>query len=172
MDIVPHKRSLYALTAEFISLLESEEVDGEMLEKIGGEIAVKVENICRVRVMNASQIAAAKGEIDRLKALVKVSEAKDERLKDYLVNCLQASDIKQMTAGTFRLTVADNPPALEVYEVEAVPDVYFSRDEVVITRGVLRPVRTMDKSRLKSDLLAGKAVTGAHITRGVSLRIK
>ena len=158
---------LYELTGIYADLYrQATDGDGDLpdsaFESLGqmhGEIEHKVEACCQVLRNLESDRDALKAEADRFAKRAKSAGNAADRLKGYVLSCLQAADIHSVEAGVFRVAVAQSPPALKIDD-EAVPSNYK------------RLVSEVDKAAVKAALERGENVPGAALVRGTHLRIK
>jgi len=105
---------------------------------------------------------AISAEIERLQALKKARANKAEYLRGYIKTFMEMNNIKKQEFPTFSLTVAKNPPGVEITNEGLIPDKY-KKEEIIIK---------LDKIAIKADIQAGVAVEGAELTQKTSLRIK
>ena len=155
--------SLYDMTSEMLELLEAEEVDMEMLETAFGALASKDNRICHfIRDVEAFALTC-KSEETRLSNKRKALENKVERLKNLIQLSMDRLGMDHLEAGTFKLSVQDNPPALETIDRELTP----ARFRIVIPATWVE-----DKAKIKEALKIGEIIPGYALKRGRSLRIR
>ena len=136
----------------------------DTLEGLSGDLELKATNVAlfiRNLEANADAIKAAeKGMAERRKAV----EAKVDRIRQYLLDNMLRTGINKIECPYFVLSVRKNPPAVEVFNQDLIPNEYFDVPEP--------PAPTLNKNRLKDDLKAGVIIEGAKLIAGQSLQIK
>lgn len=155
--------SLYAMSQEMLALIEADEVSDELLAAAIGNIEKKGESVCHF-IKNVEAAASSfKAEEQRIAAKRKALENTAARVKEYAKVCMEMMGAEKITAGTFNLSIQNNPPSLHIEEGAEPPPEYC----IIIPES-----RTWDKDKVKSDLKAGKLVAGASLTVGRSIRIR
>lgn len=163
--------ALYTVADQYLAdVRKLEEMDlddqtfADTLESISGDLEVKATNVAMfVRNLEASADAIKQAEkqmADRRKAL----EAKADRIRSYLLDNMLRTGISKIDTPYFSLSVRKNPPAVEVLNMDAIPDEYLDIPPL--------PSPVLNKNRLKDDLKNGVIVEGARLTAGHSLLIK
>ena len=163
--------ALYTIADQYLidmQKLQEMEIDeqtfADTLEGLSGELEIKATNVAMfIRNLEASADAikvAEKAMADRRKLI----ESKANRLKEYLLENMVRTGITKIESPHFVLSVRKNPPAVDVFNQEMIPDEYFDIPEP--------PAPTLNKNRLKEDLKAGVVIDGARLTAGQSLSIK
>lgn len=163
--------SLYELTTEYRTAAEvlsnldvPEDVVRDTLDSMTGELEVKCQNVAMVlRNMEATAeaIKAAEAEMaQRRKAL----ENRAAFLKSRIHGAMQTMGMKQIACPYFRITVRDNPAAVEVYEPALIPAAYMRQPEP--------PPPAPDKKAIAEVLKKGEDVPGCRLTHGTRLEIK
>lgn len=156
--------SLYHMTSEMLALLDSEEeITQEQLDAAFANIVKKDAALCHFLKDVEASVVAFKAEEKRIADRRKALENAIGRVKEYAKLCMERLGMDRLEAGTFKLSIQANPPALEITDEEAIPNEY----KIVIPATV-----APDKERIKSDLKAGKDIPGAKLTVGKSLRIR
>ena len=121
--------------------------------------AINVAKFLRNMEATAEAIKAAEGEMmKRRKAL----ENRATALKEYLKNNMESTGIVKIECPFFKLSIAKNPAALDLFDTSAIPDEY-KRTETVTT---------IDKAAIKKAITAGKQIQGARVISGTRLVIK
>ena len=92
----------------------------------------------------------------------KALENRATALKEYLKNNMESTGIVKIECPFFKLSIAKNPAALDLFDTSAIPDEY-KRTETVTT---------IDKAAIKKAITAGKQVMGARVISGTRLVIK
>src|SRR5690606_27548847 len=72
-----------------------------------------------------ADIPAIDAEIKRLQELKKARQARADALRDYLLRNMIASDIQVIECPLFRISIAKNAPAVEVFDDDQIPDDLF-----------------------------------------------
>jgi len=163
--------ALYTIADQYLidmQKLQEMEIDeqtfADTLEGLSGELEIKATNVAMfIRNLEASADAikvAEKAMADRRKLI----ESKANRLKEYLLENMVRTGITKIESPHFVLSVRKNPPAVDVFNQDMIPDEYFDIPEP--------PAPSLNKNRLKEDLKAGVVIDGARLTAGQSLLIK
>ena len=165
--------SLYQLSGNYIQALDFL-TDPEMaipmqavndtLEGLTGELEDKAINIAKfIRNMETTANAIKKVEADMAKRR-KSLETRVQWLEDYLKSSMEATGITKIECPYFKLSIAKNPPALDLFDSQAVPDQY-KHTETVTTEQI-------DRAAIKAALSSGKTIDGARLVQGSHLVIK
>jgi hypothetical protein len=157
--------NLYELTANAAylqQLLEDGDIDEQTFNDSLESLMIddKVENICKVIRNLEVQAAAFKEEADRLAKKKKTVENGVDRLKESLVNLLQTTKAKKITAGLFTVSLGSTK-AVEVMDETALPDCYLTPQPPKV-----------DKTGIGAALKAGEEVPGAALKENYHVRIK
>lgn len=163
--------TLYEIAQEYRADLEKlAELDlddatlTDTLDSMGGELQVKAQSVaCFIRNLEATgeQIKQAEAAMAaRRKAL----ENRAARIKDYLLASMLVAGVQKIECPLFRMSVRDNPPAVEVYEPARIPQQYMRQPEP--------PPPAPDKTAIKEALKAGQEVPGCKLTTGKRLEIR
>lgn len=136
----------------------------DTLDSMGGELQVKAQSVaCFIRNIEATAVQIKEAEA-HMAARRKALENKAARVKDYLLASMMVAGVDKIECPLFRMTVRDNPPAVEVYEPELIPAQFMRQPEP--------PPPAVDKVAIKEALKNGQDVPGCRLTRGKSLQIK
>ena len=112
---------------------------------------------------NLEATAAAIQDAEKaMAARRKAIERRAARLRAYILLCMQATGMKTIDCPYFRLTVRDNPVAVDVFDHEQVPAVFFGT----------APPPPIDKAAIKAAIKSGQEVPGCRLTQGQRLEIK
>jgi hypothetical protein len=163
--------ALYVLVGEYRAAADRlAEMDldaqtvADTLESISGDLEQKAVAVAMVaRNFDASAIAIKVAE-EQMAARRKALENRAAGLRAYLLNCMQATGIKRIECPHFALTVRDNPPAVDVFDVAQVPAEFMRQPEP--------PPLAADKAAIKDAIKAGREVPGARMTQGQRIDIK
>lgn len=160
--------SLYSITEDLLTVIEGGMVvsmeDGEILfdsdnlEELEGEYLDKLE-ACGLYVKNEqAEIEAIKAEEKRLADRRRVKENKVQRLKEYMLQSMEATDTKKL----------DTP---KVYISTRKSQKVIIDNENKIPRQFFKVTETVNKTEIKKALKSG-TVDGAHIEESVNLTLK
>jgi len=155
--------SLYTMTAQMMELIEAEDCDGEAIERAFGDIAAKDCRIAHfVKDLTASA-EAHKVEAKRIADRGKALENKAAQLKAYVQSSMELMQVDSLVAGTFKISIQKNPPALKVIDASLCPPEF----QIVIPQSVVE-----DTAKIKDTLKAGGTVPGYELSVGKSLMIR
>ena len=151
---------LYELTKQF---KEIQELDPELIRDTLDAIELmfndKAKNIGFVYMNIGANMEAVDAEIKRLQALKKSLSNKQESLKDYLRNNMEACDITKIECELFKITRVSGRSMAVVDDESKIPSEYK------------KVVESVDKTALLKELKNGP-VEGAHLgTTKESIRI-
>lgn len=163
--------TLYEIAQEYRSDLEKlAELDlddqtlTDTLDSMGGELQVKAQSVaCFIRNLEATAAQIKEAEA-HMAARRKALENRAERVKDYLLASMMVAGLQKVECPLFRMSVRDNPPAVEVFQPELIPKEYM--------RQAPPPPPAVDKTAIKEALKAGQDVPGCRLTVGKRLEIK
>jgi hypothetical protein len=155
----------YRAAAEVLADLDLDaQTVADTLDSISGELeqkSVAVAMFARNLEATAEQIKQAEAAMAaRRKAL----ENRADSLKRYLLGAMQTTGISKIDCPHFRISVRDNPPAVDVFDAAQVPA------EFMVTPPA--PPPSPDKTAIKAAIKAGQDVPGARLTQGQRLEIK
>ena len=155
----------YRAAAEALSDLDLDaQTVADTLDSLSGEFeekAVAVAQFSRNLEATAAQIKDAETAMaTRRKAL----ENRADSLKRYLLGAMQTTGIGKIECPYFRLSVRDNPPAVDVFDAAQVPAEFMATPPP--------PPPVPDKAAIKSAIKAGQDVPGCRLTQSQRLEIK
>jgi hypothetical protein len=163
--------TLYELAQEHRADLEKlyeadldEQTLTDTLDSMGGELQVKAQSVaCFIRNLEATaqQIKEAEAQ---MAARRKAIENKAARVKDYLLASMMVAGLQKVECPLFKLSVRDNPAAVEVFQPELIPAQFWRQPEP--------PPPVLDKAALKEVLKTGELIEGCRLTQGKRLEIK
>lgn len=165
-----NKLSLYNITNDFIELFEKKE-NGELSEKEfneqGNILAIDYKSKLTASIGYSRNLdltsEAIKNEIDRLTAMKKAVDDRNNRFKEYVKNSMEALGTLKVETELGTLSVAKNPVSVEVYDESMIADEY-KKEKVTVT---------IDKTAIKNAINSGRDVQGARLIENkTSLRIK
>lgn len=159
--------SLYQLTGQILELQNAlqdcdDQTIADTIEGSGvlDDIQAKAQNIIRLARSLEADAAVCEAEAARLSERAKASEKRAQALKDAVLRAMQAIGADKIKTELFTLTLAKNPPAVEITEPHLIPaDFYVNKPQ-------------LDKQKIKSALTAGETVAGALLVQRKSLRVK
>lgn len=162
---------MYEIAHEFraqadklVDLDLDEQTLADTLESIGGDLQDKSYRTAMV-VRNIEATAAAIKEAEAQMAVRrKALENRAARVRDRLLANMLVAGVQKIECPHFRLTVRDNPAAVEVYEPGLIPSEYMRTPEP--------PPPVADKTAIKEALKSGVDVPGCKLTVGQRLEIK
>jgi Gp157 protein len=160
--------TLYQLSANYLEALDvltdpeadlpMEAINGT-LEALSGELEDKAINVAKfLRNMEAAAEAIKNAEAGMSKRR-KTLENRVTWLKSYLKNNMEHTGISTIECPYFKLSIQDNPAAIQIVDEEAIPDQF--KEQLVTWR--------IDKTAIKEAIKAGKEVPGAELVNGTRL---
>jgi len=163
--------SLYQLASEYRSDLERladldlpPETVADTLESLGGELQTKAQNVVAFLRNLETTAAAIKEAEGQMAARRKAIENRTASIKRYVLDTMQQNGIQKIDCPLFSISIAKNPPAVEVLDERQIPACYF------ITPPPPEPV--LDKKVLAAVMKTGVDIPGARLMQGVRLSIK
>jgi folylpolyglutamate synthase/dihydropteroate synthase len=163
--------TLYQLSQEYKQQLEtladldlSPEVVQDTLESLGGELQTKAQNtVAFMRhlesLSESIKLAEAQMELRRVSI-----ERRVQQLKDYVLISMQDAGIHKIESPYFVVSVAKNPPSVEVYNQEVIPMEFMKTPPA--------PPPSPDKKAIIEAMKSGVDVAGCRLRQGVRLSIK
>lgn len=159
--------SLYELKNEHHLICEALEENGgeitpeieEMLAINAENFAVKAEGYCEIiakYMALAEQAKERKAQIDRVQ---KIAENTARRMKERLQQAMEEYDLPKLEIGLHKLSFRTSK-AVEITDEAKIPNIY------------IKVSTSVDKSALRSDLMAGKIIEGAELKTNKSLAIR
>ena len=109
---------------------------------------------------------AIDAEIARLMALKAKRESIASGVRKYLLDNMIRTGISKLTCPLFSISIANNPPATDVYDPLSLPPEFWHIPEPK------PPIPTPDKAMIKVALKAGFEVPGAKLVQSVRLVVK
>lgn len=157
---------LYEITDDIAAILTEEEWTEETekrIESLGMALEKKAENIIGLCTEWDAFVSAAKAEEQRIAGRRKAVENRIAHLKGYLQRCMESAEIMTLEAGTHSLRIQQNPPKVAVDAEQNIPPRFFT---------IIPEQKKLDKKALGDALKNGEVIVGAHLERGMSLRIR
>jgi hypothetical protein len=162
--------TLYELSKS-VALIVQDVVDAEgelstelekRLENTGLAFKDKAFNIGKWCLNIDGNVESIDRELVRLEHRKRTQQNLQKRLKDYLKYCMENAGLNKLDLQTFIISIAKNPPSVEIDDEEKLPAQYTTIIET----------KTIDKKKLLADI-KDHEIPGAHlVTDKVHLRIK
>jgi len=163
--------TLYQLAAEHSADLERladldlpPETVADTLESLGGELQSKAQSVVAFMRNLETTAQAIKEAETKMATRRKAIENRVASLKSYVLDVMQDNGIQRIDCPLFAISIAKNPPAVEVYDESQIPA------DCLITPPA--PPPQVDKKLIAQVLKAGRDVPGARLTQSVRLSIK
>jgi hypothetical protein len=165
--------ALYQLAGQYQQLLSSlSELDldagcvADTLEASGlvddiTDKAVGIEMVARSLEMS---VPAIDKELIRLESLKARQILKAQGLRHYLLANMQATGISKIEAPLFKISLQNNAPSVDVYELGLIPSEYMRQPDT--------PPPVPDKKAIAAALKAGIEVQGAKLVESQRLVIR
>lgn len=128
------------------------------------QIADKAQGCEMVARTMEADIPTIESEIKRLQDLKKSRQAKAEALRKYVLDNMLACDIQRIDAPLFSISIAKNPPKVDIFDERQIPADYLTDPPP--------PPPTLDKRLMLQALKDGAEIPGARLTQGFRLNIK
>lgn len=163
--------TLYEISSQYLADLNKlneleldEQTFLDTLDGLSGELEQKAINVA-MYIKNLEVSADAIKQAEKSMADRRTSiEAKQDKIRKYLLENMLKTGITKIECPHFVLSVRKNPASVDVLMQDQIPDEYFDIPDP------LPP--TLNKKRLAEDLKAGVLIEGARLTQGNSLQIK
>jgi hypothetical protein len=136
----------------------------DTLEGMGGELELKAENVVMFARNLEVTAAAIKDAEAQMAARRKAMESRAASLKRYVLENMQIAGIQKIEGPLFKLSIRENPPSVEVFELDLIPLEYMTQPEP--------PPPAPNKTAIKAAIAAGVDVPGAKVNRTTRLEIK
>jgi hypothetical protein len=155
----------YRVAAEKLADLDlDEQTLADTLESLSGDLEAKATNTAFV-VRNIEATAAAIKEAEaKMAERRKALENRAARIRDYLLANMVITGIGKIESPYFKLTVRDNPPAVEIYEPALIPAEFMRQPEP--------PPPAPDKKAIAAAMKDKQEVPGCRLTTGKRLEIR
>ena len=133
----------------------------DTIEGMSGDLETKVQNtlfVSRNLEATADAIdAAAAAMIARSKAI----KARAIALKKGVFDAMLFTGVTKIEGPYFRLTIQNNPPSVDVFEADTVPEEYWTQPAT--------PPKVLDKTAIKNAIKGGADVPGAKLSQSQRL---
>ncbi|MGB6105680.1 MAG: siphovirus Gp157 family protein [Pusillimonas sp.] len=165
--------ALYNLTAEYRALammLADRDFDpdtiADTIEASGlpEQIADKAQGCEMVARTLEADVPTIDAEIKRLQDLKKSRIAKAEALRKYVLDNMLACDIQRIDAPLFSISIAKNPPKVDIFDERQLPTHYLTDPPP--------PAPVPDKKLIAQALKDKADVPGARLVQGFRLSVK
>lgn len=157
---------LYEISNDYAKLM-SEDLDPEMiadtLEGMEGEFSDKVESI--IKLMKDEQVLAdaLKAEANSHNERANAINNRIDRMKQYMIQCMQTMEKTSINAGTQKLTVRKGRPVVQIDDADSIPVDYIQ----------FKTTQAPDKNLILEKLKLGETIEGVSLaTSKPSLSIK
>lgn len=163
--------TLYQLAAEHSdALARLEDLDlppeavADTLESLGGELQAKAQSVVAfLRNLETTAEAIKQAEAS-MAARRKALENRASSLKAYVLDAMQHHGIQKIECPLFAVSIAKNPPAVEIEDERLIPDDYRTSPPP--------PPPQVDKKLIAQAIKDGFDVPGARMRQGVRLAIR
>jgi hypothetical protein len=132
------------------------------MESLGGELEEKAINVAKaIRNMESSAAAIRQAEVDMAKRRTTI-ERRAGLMRGYLMGVMSYTGVTKIDSPYFTLSIQNNPPAVNVYNEEALPPQF--KTQVVNWK--------IDKDAIKKAIKYGYSIVGAELTNSTRLVIR
>lgn len=163
--------TLYEITDTLEALMNSLELcetpeqraqcEAEIEQAVATQVK-KVDDFCRFLAHLESQENLATCEIERLKTRKQSINRMLQRLEAYAVRVMENANLKKIDGDTSRLSLRQNPPAVEITDESLVPAEFKT----------ITPHVSIDKRAIKKAIDGGRDVPGADLRFGTTSLIR
>jgi hypothetical protein len=161
------KLSLYDLTSEHHLIMDAiEEAGGEITPEIEAMLAINEENFLTKAEGYAEIIAKytilaenAKARKAKCERVQRVAENAVKRMKERIAQAMEEYNLPKVEVGMHKLSFRTSQ-AVEITDEAKIPNDY------------IKVATSVDKKKLRDDLLAGVVVEGAELKENKSLQIR
>lgn len=138
----------------------SDELKGR-LHKAEGDFEDKLIACVKVLKTLNAESDVCRNEAERLTKRARSFARNADSLKDYVKECMLSSGMLRVKSSLFSISIADNPPSVDVFELDDIPEEFTV------------PVpRKVSKTDIKLAIERGEEVPGAKLTRSQGVRIR
>ena len=135
----------------------------DTLECLSGELESKAQSVVYVARNLEATAAAIKDAEAAMAKRRKAFESRAEELRRYVLATMQIARVERIECPHFRLSIRNNPPAVDIFEPALVPADYMAQPAP--------PPPAPDKALIKKAILDGYDVPGVRLAQGVRLHI-
>ena len=162
------QKSLYKLAGAFCEIAQllvdesdmPNEIINEILDAQSGEFSEKAWNVAAMVLQFDAEADMVRTAEKRMSARRKTLESRADWLRDYLLVQLIRTGTNELSSAEFVVKVCDNPPRTIIDDEEAIPDDYKEEETVI----------SIKKAELRSAMLDGEIIPGAHLEKGKRLK--
>ncbi len=159
--------SLYELTSEHRLICDAiEEAEGEITPEIEAMLAINEENFvdkangyCEIITKYAQMASMASERIEQLQRVKKVAENTAKRMKERIAQAMEEYNLPKVEIDTHKLSFRTSK-AVDITDEAKIPNIY------------IKVATSVDKTKLRADLMAGVVVEGAELKENKSLQIR
>jgi len=163
--------TLYTLAQEYKADLERladldlpDNVVQDTLESLGGELEAKAQNTVAFMRHLESLAESIKQAETQMELRRKSLEARSKHLREYILACMQTAGVQKIDSPYFSISIAKNPPSVEVLEYQLIPMEFMRTHEA--------PPPSPDKKAILEAIKSGKEIEGCRVNQSVRLNIK
>lgn len=161
------KLSLYDLTSEHRLICDAiEEAGGEITPEIEAMLAINEENFLTKAEGYAEIISkyALMGEmaerrIEQLQSVKKIAKNAEKRMKERILDAMNEYGLQKVECGVHKFSLRTSQ-AVEITDEAKIPNEY------------IKVATSVDKTKLRADLMAGVVIEGAELKENKSLQIR
>ena len=162
--------ALFELAADFRALADKladsdldQQTIADTLDGASGDLEEKIINTAKYYRNEESDADRIEEAAKQMLARAKTKRNHANNIKKYLADRMEHAGLQKVNSPWFVVSIAKNPEALIVDDMEAIPRDYLNEVPASFV---------IDNARIKQALKDGYTVPGARLTRGTSLRIK
>ena len=163
--------TLFEIAAEYRADVEKladldlpPETVADTLEGMSGALEAKATNIASLVKHLEVTAEAIKQAEEQMANRRKAINNRIQSIKDYTLNVMVANNIEKIDTPHFRLSVAKNPAAVDIWDITQVPAHFMRQPEP--------PPPAPDKTAIKESLKLGEDVPGCRLSQSLRLAIK
>lgn len=135
--------------------------DSENLDELAGELDDKLE-ACGIVIKEAqAEAEAMKAEEARLKERRQRKEKEAERLKEYVLSCMERVGAKKIDTPRVALSTRKSS-VVDVFDEELIPREFFN----------VKTTASVNKVAIAKAIKAGEVVEGCELSERFSLQVK
>jgi hypothetical protein len=162
------QKSLYKLADDFLQLAQvlvnesdmPNEIIEEILDAHSGEFSEKAWNVAAIILHFDGEAEMVRTAEKRMTNRRKTLESRADWLREYLLVQLIRTGTNELSSAEFVVKVCDNPPRTIIDDEDAIPDDYKEEETVI----------SIKKAELRSAMLDGEIIPGAHLEKGKRLK--
>lgn len=166
--------SLYEISREYRDMVEhlmnvqdDARAIADTIEGESGALTVKAQNVAyAIRNLEAAAEAIQEAEKKMAERRQRI-EKRAGSIRDYLKNCMEMAGVSKIECPHFVLSIAKNPPAVEVFEQSLVPAHFMDFPEPPPP-----PAPRVDKAKIKKAIQSGQEIPGVKLSQATRLVIK